>query len=298
MKKQIIHLLFAAITLITPFTVHAQYGLDYNQLGQLRNSFNGSLSMMDPEGGAALLTRQQWVGMDGAPQVYWASGHMGIQNLGMTVGVDIKQAGMGVVKDRELSVYAASAVRLSDDQYIALSVGGGLLLHNGNYSTLDPGDPSFAHGDAQYSQGMMSIGTSYFREDKYYVGVSIPRFLLSRRGRDLEYDFQNVYYLTGGLLWEVDEGFHIRPSLTVSHVETLGSHYDVNALAFFAQKFGMGVGVQNRGQLSGLLQLNIGGFGIGYSYQFNVNSASSNQYISNNTHEIGLRYRIGGIKML
>lgn len=294
MKK---YLLFALLIAVQPFASHAQHGLSYNQFGQLRNSFNGSLSLMDPQGGAALLSRLQWVGMDGAPQAYWASGHVGIQRLGMTVGLDVKQATLGVVRDRELSGYVASKVRLSEDEYIGLSVGGGLLLHDGNFSRLDPSDQSFRE-DSRYSRGMVSLGTSYFREDKYYVGVSVPRFVLSGRGRDLDYDFRQVYYITGGALWRVDDGFHIRPSFIVSHMENLGPRYDVSAVAFFARQFGMGLGVQNQGDLSGILQFNLGDFGIGYSYQFNPGSATSNMRISSNTHEIGLRYRVGGMKML
>lgn len=295
--KKLIFLLCVVLTLLFPSIGGAQHGLSYNQFGQLRSSFNGSLSLMDPEGGAAVLSRLQWVGLDGAPQAYWASGHVGIKRLGMTVGLDVKQAALGVVRDRELSSYVASAVRLSDDEYIGLSVGGGILLHDGNFSQLDPTDNSFRE-DSRYSRGMVSLGTSYFREDRYYVGVSIPRFVLSGRGRDLDYDFRQVYYITGGMLWRVDEGFHIRPSFIVSHMENLGPRYDVSTLAFFAQKFGMGLGVQNQGDLSGLLQFNIGDFGIGYSYQFSPGSATSNMRISNNTHEIGLRYRVGGVKML
>lgn len=291
------YLLFATVVFLQPFFAQSQHGLSYNQFGQLRNSFNGSLSMMDPDGGASLVSRIQWVGLDGAPQAYWASGHVGIKKLGMTVGVDLKQVSLGVVRDRELSGYVASAIQLSGNEYLGVSVGGGMLLHDGSFSTLDGGDPSFRE-DSRYSQGMVSIGTSYFREDKYYVGISIPRFVLSKRGRDLDYNFRRVYYITGGALLRVDDGFHIRPSFIVSHMENQGARYDINALAFFAQKFGMGLGVQNQGDLSGLLQFNIGDFGFGYSYQFYPGSATSNQRISNNTHEIGLRYRVGGMKML
>ncbi|NGF56606.1 type IX secretion system membrane protein PorP/SprF [Parapedobacter sp. SGR-10] len=296
--KESLNLLFIATVLLAfPFLGRAQHGLSYNQFGQLRNAFNGSLSLMDPDGGAAILSRLQWVGLDGAPRSYWASGHVGVKRLGITVGVDVKQATMGVVRDNELSGYIASAVRLSEDEYLGLSVGGGLLIHNGNFSTLDAEDPSFRE-DIRGNQGMMSIGTSYFREDKYYFGVSIPRLVLGRNDNEFDYDFRRVYYITGGALFRIDDGFHIRPSFIVSHMEGMTPRYDVSALAFFAQKFGVGLGVQNQGDLSGLLQFNMGGFGIGYSYQFSPGSNTTKQSISNKTHEIGLRYRVGGMKML
>lgn len=296
MKKYINLLLFTATTFI-PFLGNGQHGLSYNQFGQLRNSFNSSLSLMDPNGGAALLSRSQWIGLDGAPQAYWLAGHMGIPRLGATIGIDVKQAGMGVVRDRELSGYIASKIHLSKDEHLGLSIGGGILMHSGDFSEVDRSDPVFLNG-TRYNRGIVSLGTSYFRENKYYVGVSVPRFVLNRAGRDLDYDFRRVYYITGGALFRVDDGFHIRPSFIVGHMENLGPRYDVNALAFFAQKIGIGVGVQNQGDLSGLLQFNVGSFGIGYSYQLSLGSTTSNQRISNNTHEVGLRYRVGGMQML
>jgi len=252
---------------------------------------------MDPNGGAALMGRLQWVGIDGAPQTYQAGGHVGINRLKMTVGVDIKQASIGVVRDRELSGYVASAVRLSENDFLGISLGGGLLMQAGNFSELDMTDPSFRN-DTRYNRGMVSVSTSYFRENHYYIGVSVPRFLLNTRESDLDYDFRRAYYLTGGALFRIDDGFHIRPSFVVSHMENMDLGYDVNVLTFFAQKFGVGLGLQNQGNLSGLLQCNIGDLGIGYGYQFNVGSRTVHQRISNNTHEISLRYRVGGMKML
>lgn len=299
MKKYFSLLLFVATVSVIPFAVRGQHGLSYNQFGQLRNSFNGSLSMMDPEGGAAMLSRLQWVGVDGAPESYFANGHVAIKPLGIALGMDVKQSRIGVIRDSEVTGYVASRIRLSQDEYLGLSVGGGLLFHRGAYTEVydDLHDPRF-RDDTRYFQGMMSVGTSYFKEDRWYVGVSIPRLLLDKRGRDLDYEFRQVYNFTGGALFQVDEGFHIRPSFLVTRLEGQATYFDANALAFFAHKFGAGMGVQNQGDLTGLLQVNLKGFGIGYSYQFNVSSSSSNRRISNNTHEVSLRFRAGGMKML
>lgn len=288
--------LSAIVFLLLTVSVQAQHGLSYNQFGQIRNAFNGSLSIMDPDGGATMLGRLQWIGMDGAPRAYWASGHLGLGGL-VTMGIDLKHASLGASRDQEMSTYLASGIRLSEDEYLTLSLGGGLLHYNGKFSQLDPLDPSFRE-DTRRTQGMMSIGTSYFRENKFYFGVSIPRLILSKPDPNQDYNFRRVYYITAGALLRVDDGFHIRPSFIVSHMADMPARYDVNALAFFAQKFGLGLGVQNQGDLSGLMQFNIGSFGIGYSYQFNTSSSTSNKHISNNTHEIGLRYRVGGMKML
>ncbi|WP_079641464.1 PorP/SprF family type IX secretion system membrane protein [Sphingobacterium nematocida] len=285
-----------SLLILLPLCSRAQHGVSYNQFGQLRNSFNSSLSTMDEQGNFSVLGRSQWMGVDGAPRSLWASGHGMISKLGLAIGGDIKHASLGVVKENEVTAFASKAVRLDRDEYLSLSMGGGLLFYQGDYNQLDPNDPSFKE-DIRETAGVLSISTSYYKKDKYYFGVSMPRFSLNRSG-DQEYEFRNVYYVTGGALFRLDNSFYLRPSFLVSHMDDMTPRYDVSALVFMGAKLGLGMGVQNQGDLSGLLQLNFGSFGIGYSYQFSPKSNTLNQRISNNTHEFGFRYRIGGIGLL
>ena len=296
MKMKLLRVLLRAALVFMPLAAVAQHGISYNQFGQLRNSFNSSLSTMDMQGSVSFLGRSQWLGVDGAPQSLWASANVGFRRIGATAGLDIKHAAIGVVKESEFSAYFAKSVRLSEDEYLSLSMGGGLLYYTGNFSSVDPGDPAFRE-DVRNTDGLLSISTSYYRRERYYVGVSMPRFALGNN-KEQDYEFKRVYYITGGALLELDDMFHLRPSFLVGHMEDQSPRYDVSVLAFMGRKLGVGLGVQNQGDLSGLLQLNMGNFGIGYSYQFSPNSRTLNQRISNNTHEIGLRYRVGGIELL
>lgn len=279
-----------------PLCSVAQHGISYNQFGQLRNAFNSSLSTMDDQGSFSMLGRSQWTGVDGAPRSLWATGHGIISKPGLAIGGDVKHASLGVVKENEITAFVSKAVRLGEDEYLSLSMGGGLLFFQGNYNQLDGNDPSF-RDDIRETAGVLSVSTSYYKKDKYYFGISMPRFSLNR-SKDQEYEFRNVYYITAGALFQLDESFHFRPSFLISHMDDMTPRYDVSAVVFMGSKLGLGMGVQNQGDLSGLLQFNIGSIGVGYSYQFSPKSTALNQRISNNTHEVGFRYRIGGIGLL
>lgn len=285
-----------SILFLMPFYSIAQHGVSYNQFGQLRNTFNNSLSRMDEQGSFSILGRTQWVGVDGAPKSIWGNGSVGLQRIGASVGMDFKHAALGVVKESEISAYFAKSIPLSETEYLSLSMGGGLLHFQGNYNQVDPEDPAFRE-DITETAGILSISTSYYRKDRYYVGISMPRFSLNRR-EETDYEFRNVYYITAGALIPLDNAFHLRPSLLVSHMDNQDPRYDLSVLIFMARKLGLGMGVQNQGDLSALMQVNFGNFGIGYSYQFSPKSPTLNQRISNNTHEVGFRYRIGGIGLL
>lgn len=116
-------------------------------------------------------------------------------------------------------------------------------------------------------------------------------------GGDNKYDFNNQYYLTGGVLFEIDRSFHIRPAFVVSYAENLRPQAEISTMLFVNRTVGLGGNYRTYGDLSGMLQLNVKRFGLGYSYQFNVNDKPLNQRINNTTHEIGLSYRFGQSSM-
>src|SRR5690606_32464123 len=122
MKTRLVKQAVWTVMLLLPPAVQAQHGVSYNQFGQLRNTFNSSLSTMDLGGSFSMLGRSQWTGVDGAPKSIWASGNIGFRNAGLSVGIDAKHAALGVVKESEFSAYVAKAVRLSEDEYLSLSM--------------------------------------------------------------------------------------------------------------------------------------------------------------------------------
>lgn len=292
----ILNTLYTLALVLLPALSVAQHGLSFSQFGQVRNSFNSSLSTMDSRGGFSVLGRGQWMGVDGAPRVIWGSGHVGLADIGATIGADIRHAQLGVFKDSEASIYFAKRIRLAERDYLSLSMGGGFIYFNGDYGSLDGSDPAFSETVSETS-GLLSISTSYYSPERYYFGVAMPRFSLNRKNR-YEYEFGHVIYVSSGALFRLDESFHLRPSLLVSKMKAQILRFEFNAVAFVARKIGFGLGVQNQGDLSALLQFNFGSLGFGYSYQFSPKSSTMNQRISTNTHELGLRYSVAGLGLL
>jgi len=284
------------IGLFFPFIGKAQHGVSYNQFGQLRNTFNHSLSAMDEQGGFSILGRSQWVGVEGAPKSIWASGNVKLQPINLSVGLDLKQSSVGVVKESEAMAFVAKAIRISETEYLSLSMGGGLIYFQGNYNQLDGADAAF-RDNIRETNAILGVSTSYYKKNHFYAGISIPRLSLIR-DKNREYEFRNIYYATAGFLFRLDEAFHLRPSVLLSKMENKDIQFDFNTLVFMDKKIGLGMGFQRQGDLSALMQLHFGDFGLGYSYQFSPKSTTVNQRISNNTHEVGLRYSIGGMRML
>src|SRR5690606_13992578 len=88
----------AVLLIRTALQLHAQQPLTNTQHGQLRTVLNPAASLMHMGGEVSVIGRRQWVGLDGAPTVFWGSGHIGLQRSGATAGITLRHESMAVEK--------------------------------------------------------------------------------------------------------------------------------------------------------------------------------------------------------
>lgn len=272
----------------------AQQPLTHTQHGQLRTVVNPAASLMHMDGEVSVIGRRQWVGIDGAPTVFWGSGHMGFESIGATAGLNIRHESLAVEKLTEASAFFAKSVRISENEYLGVSLNAGFSYLDGRFSQLDPMDPAFRE-DIRETDALVGFGVMLYRPERYYVGLSLPRLMLGNLGLtgDSRYQFTNIYHLTAGALFHLGTDFQFRPSLLVTYSESLRPQAEASAMFFVKEVFGVGANVRTYGEIAGMAQFNFSGFGLGYSYQFNPGGKTLDRRISNTTHEIGLSYRFG-----
>lgn len=274
--------------------LRAQQPLTYTQHGELRTAINPAASLQQADGAIAFIGRRQWVGIDGAPTVFWGSGHIGLRTIGATAGINIRHESLAVEKLTEASAFFAKGVRISENEYLGLSLNAGVSYMEGNYSGLDPIDPTVRE-DIRETDALVGFGVMLYRPERYYIGLSLPRLMFGNLGLtgDSRYNFRNVYHLSAGALFHLGTDFQFRPSLLVTYSESLRPQAEASAVFFVRRVFGVGLNARSYGEIAGLAQINFAGFGVGYSYQFNPRDEPLNRRINNTTHEVGLRYRLG-----
>ena len=289
----------AAAILCMSAVTHAQQAMTHTQYSQLRTVINPAASLMSQGGEVSIIGRRQWVGLDGAPTAFWGSGHVGFKSFGATAGVNIRHESLAVEKLTEASAFFAKSVRISATEYVGLSLNAGVSYMDGRFSQLDPMDPAFRE-DVKETDALVGFGVMLYRPERYYVGLSLPRLMLGSLGvgNDSRYSFRSIYHLTAGALFNLGVDFQLRPSVLVTYAENLRPQAEASAMVYIKQVFGIGANVRSYGEVAGMAQFYFGGFGLGYSYQFNPGSQPLNRRISNTTHEIGLQYRFDGLSSL
>ena len=303
----------------------AQQSIQFTQYTFNSMSVNPAYTGYKEEWFAQMALRSQWTGWEGAPK----TGTISIDGVADPyskrhgVGMNLTADKLGA--QSAISFYANYALRLQldddDTKRLSLGVAAGFTQYglDGNKITTTQGN------DQVLPEGMISdivpdirLGV-YFYTPKWYVGASVQDlFNGTDSGSDYRFNqntTQSLYrtisgYLIAGAVFEVDEGFHIRPSMLLKEDFKGPTTLDLNAMLVFNKKFWIGAGYRTRAKvfkrtyasqsadklsatnaITGIVQFYVNEkFRIGYSYDAMLNKMSGSQ---GGTHEVTLGLTFG-----
>lgn len=273
----------------------AQQAITYTGYHSTPTPLNNAASLVRGGGEVQVIGRRQWVGIEGAPQALWGSGHVALERISATAGISIHHQRIAVERISEAVVFFAKSVRISEREYLGLSLSAGASYYNGDFAQLDPNDPAF-RDNVRETAFLTGFGVMLYRPNHYYVGLSLPRLSLSNLGeggQGRQYNFSKQYHLTAAALFPMGTDFHLKPALLVTHAENIRPQAEIGALVYLKETFGIGVNVRTYGDMAGMVELLFDGFSVGYGYQFNTRSQIGKRNLENATHEIGIGYHFG-----
>jgi type IX secretion system PorP/SprF family membrane protein len=284
------------ITLILScFQSYGQQTTNYTQYNSVVTPINTAASFLTDQPQVNLVGRYQWVGLEGAPTSYRLAASLPLKKSDLRIGVNLKHESAAVENVGEASLFVAKAVRLSAKDYLALSLGAGLSYYNGNFSRLSVSDPSFAN-DLKETDAMLSAGLMYYRPEKFYAGISVPRLTFSKLGitsKSQNYDINNLYHFTAGAVFALGNDFDLKPATLLTYAKNLDFQGNLSAMLYVKKTFGLGADVKTQGEMAALASLFVQNLNIGFGYQFATSNNSENRIFSNSTYEFSLTYRFG-----
>lgn len=239
------------------------------------------------------LYRQQWSGVEGAPETLTFSGSMPVGDR-VGVGLSVISDQIGPVKEKNFYGDFSYKLQVGKKTTLALGIKAGLTFHDVNLATIQttvPGDDAFAN---QINDNYFNIGTGAFLySDNWYVGASVPNLLSAVHldesendtGTNLGSETQH-FFLTAGYVFDINENVKLKPHVLVKGAFDAPYSFDVNTNALFYDKFELGVSYRYEDSFSGLaaFQLNPN-IKAGYAYDRVV---SDIQVASNSSHELFL----------
>jgi type IX secretion system PorP/SprF family membrane protein len=223
----------------------------YNQQW-LNPAYNGS---KDANALTALF-RRQWLGFDGAPVSQMVSYNAPFVDKRSGIGFSAAHFGIGAFNNWYANLGYSYAVVKTDK----LQIRGGLqgVFRRIAFNPLAPemyipnrADPLVA-GET-FSRNVANFGAGlYALTNTWYAGVSCPGILqqgvsLNDASDTAGMALKRHFFGTAGAMIPAGAKFMIRPSVMLKYVPNAPLSFDVNAMAFYMLKFGLGVSYRTFG---------------------------------------------------
>lgn len=191
----------------------------FSQFNFVKSVYNPAALGADASIAADLIYRNQWNGIDGAPQTFAFNGSYDLSS-DMAIGLNFSNDRIGLNQTNSFS--AMYSYRLIFDERKYLSFGLGLGGDNtisgfGEATTTVPGDPAFSGSISSFNLNA-SFGI-YFRTPRFYSGVSIPELFQNKlSGSDQGFKPPRWHYVAlAGYYFELSEDFILTPSIQVKY---------------------------------------------------------------------------------
>lgn len=254
------------------------------------------------------LYRNQWTGVQGAPQTATFTMDMPLNQERVGVGLQLYGDKAGVVEEAGAFASYAFRIKVGARSTLALGLQGGASSYRANLTEVQTSpdgqlDPAFANN---ISKILPNFGTGiYLSNDRSYISVSVPRLIKNKLSEYNAGSIRSVQarhaYAAAGFVVGLSPAIKMKPSVLVKYAEGAPLGFDGNINFWFADRIAIGASVR-RNQFStwttyttdaivGMLEVQLTDqFRFGYAYDRTMNNFQS---VAPSSHEIMLRYEFG-----
>lgn len=294
----ILLLLFCTLVQAQQDPLFSQY---MNNPVSINPAYAGSRGTMN----ITALARQQWVGIDGAPETLSLSFNSPLHAYHIGVGLSLVHDIIGPVRQTGLYADYAYHLKVSSKSKLGLGLKGGFNFYDYNLLSLrGVSDDEYLALQGDQNMFLPNFGLGlYYYSDKHYLGISVPKLLrnsLSEDNNTLDVvnHEERHYFLMGGLIIDVANFIKFKPSFTSRLVSGSPFSTELTGAFIFHEKLVLGVMYRFEDSFGGLVNFQLSPqLMIGYAYD---QTHSRLRKYNSGTHEIMISYdfKFGNRKIL
>ncbi len=277
-----ISLFFLNLLLIVFFSgvIHAQQVPHYTQYIYNMQVLNPAYVGVKADLSASILSRQQWVGVEGAPETKTFSLNGRIRS-GLGAGITVINDKIGLAESTNVSADASYTIQTSQFGRLAVGLKGGLTYFSNNLSQgLTPDNDIYESTNGRFAN--IGFGGLYYT-DRFMIGLSIPNVLSSNLFEISETTFRNNtisntnYFLTGEVVFDLTESLKFKPSAILKYTPTLPLAFDINSNMLYRETLEAGFSYRYKESISALFAVILNKkVRIGYAYDYRLRDFGDN----------------------
>ncbi|WP_159024097.1 type IX secretion system membrane protein PorP/SprF [Formosa sp. L2A11] len=319
MKKEYYLLMLLTLVLFKAPKLRAQQEIQFTQYIFNTLSVNPAYAGYKDQWFAQVGLRNQWAGLDGAPQTGQVSidGIVSEDTRNVGVGLQVTSDQLGPQKATTIYGNYAYRLRLNDEdtQRLSFGIGAGIGsygLDGSMFSAVNGSDADLYNTNETVWKWNIRLGVYYY-SPKWYAGVSFMNILEDTEnylfGTDDTYyniDQNKHMYFIAGALFDMNSYLKLKPSILVKEDFKGTTSLDINGMLIFNDKFWFGASyrtgislwdkdyvdysesLKSTNAISGIVQFYVNDkLRIGYSYDYMLNTLGNSE---NGSHELTLGY--------
>lgn len=195
--------------------------------------------------------RNQWLGLEGAPKTMMISFDAPLLNKRLGIGLTINRTTIGISEKWTAEGNYAYRIKTGDKSYLGLGIQASVRYIGSDYA-----DPRLVATQGISADGGIPVGDQrlyvpnfgaglYFNNEKFYAGVSVPRFLdngidFNSLSGDLGREVPHYYFMTG-LILKLNSSTKLQPQLLLKYAQNTPIDADFNANMILMDKLTLGV---------------------------------------------------------
>lgn len=238
------------------------------------------------------LNRNQWAGIDGAPNTQTLSIHSPLRNNRTGLGVSVINDKAGY--ENYTYLYGDFSYRLDFSEEVSLAMGlkGGFSYYDLDRELMtDPSiidDPFFQD---RFNKWTPNFGIGfYLSAQDWFIGASAPKLLSNNNHKYNEFlAMEQVhYFLTGGYVFDLSDNVKLRPTALAKYTKGSPLSVDISSTFIFNEKIYLGGTYRFDDAVGAFLDVELfKGFRAGYAYEYSI---SDIRPYTSGSHEILLIY--------
>jgi type IX secretion system PorP/SprF family membrane protein len=252
--------------------VHSQQTPNYTQYLYNMQIINPAYVGARADLSISLLSREQWVGLEGAPSTKTFSIN-GRTSNGLGFGTTVVNDKIGLSESTNVNIDASYTIITSQYGRLAFGLKGGMTFFDNNLANgITPDNDVYASTSGNFPN--VGFG-AFFYNKKFYVGLSLPYILetpqfYTQANSDKGNLATNAnYFFSTGALFKLTENVMFKPSTMVRYATNLPVSIDINSNFLYKEVIEAGLSYRHENSVSALFSLIINKkFRVGYAYDY------------------------------
>lgn len=276
-------------------SIHAQQLPVFNQVWNAYSFFNPATSGLEYKHQAAVLYRNQWDGVNGAPNTVIGNYNYEI-NRNHAVGINYMNETIGASRVNGGVLNYNYRFHFSDSIQHFLSIGAGIGVSNYSIdftklyaSNLNVIDLAYSHSSTTYA--VLNAGVAY-RYKRLFLGLGsnqLTESLLAQSNTGYTYRATRGLSFIAAYDFRIAEQFALKPQILI-RTDVVKAYIQLNVLATIYKNYSVGFIYRGIDAVGFNAQVDLfGKYRIGYGYEYTTSKLAG---ISKGSHEIVLGFQL------